>query len=77
MPIPGKFPFTRIEMLGRGRAMPTRTYQSLIFTPHEAFNGMKEFSALPFVVQDISTKLMGHEDRYSELNGRIFFTKHN
>ena len=38
---------------------------------------MKEFPALLFIVQDISTKMMGHETDQSELNGRIIFTKHD
>lgn len=40
-------------------------------------NRAKKFSTLEFIVQDISTKMMGHEHNQSELDGRIVFMKHD
>ena len=38
---------------------------------------IKEFPKLAFIVQDISTKMMGHEHDQSELQGRIVFMRHD
>lgn len=35
------------------------------------------FPTLKFVVQDISTEMMGHEHNQSELDGRVVFMKHD
>lgn len=40
-------------------------------------NRSKEFPNLNFIVQDISTEMMGHEDGTSDLQCRITFMRHN